>query len=255
MKKLFTLFAAAMACVSAMAWTAQPKDNSQFYIYNEGAGLWIGVSADGKPFTYADKAQAQLFTIDKNYFYYMNGGSKLYISQSKGVSAFANKGAGITTWTDAGNNHYYMDDHTLIATGDTRYMDATGDGNQLSFPKRDNKSANYNTWILIAPAEYADSMRTFTELETIEATVGVEIEIFNKPYTFSEVGDVTINDTLQSVLGFDSVLVQPVHVVEPIVTALPENKEAVKAVKVLRNGQLLIRREDVLFDLRGQRVK
>lgn len=79
--------------------------------------------------------------------------------------------------------------------------------------------------------------------------------------SYQVTGSFVAADTIKANLSLTTpcgkVQVVPVCVVvaSKTPTALPEQKEAVKAAKVLRNGQLLIRREETLFDLNGRRVK
>lgn len=71
------------------------------------------------------------------------------------------------------------------------------------------------------------------------------------------VGEYALYDSLQTIDGCDSIYAVALTVVMPTPTGMNNTKAAqtIKAEKVLRNGQLFIRREEVLFDPTGRRVE
>lgn len=72
------------------------------------------------------------------------------------------------------------------------------------------------------------------------------------------VGDTILVDSLQTELGCDSIISVAVTVTAKIVgptTSLSDENVAPAATKFFRQGALYIRRDDVLFDLRGSRVE
>lgn len=72
------------------------------------------------------------------------------------------------------------------------------------------------------------------------------------------VGDTILVDSLQTELGCDSIISVAVTVTAKIVgptTSLSDETVAPAATKFFRQGALYIRRDDVLFDLRGSRVE
>lgn len=72
------------------------------------------------------------------------------------------------------------------------------------------------------------------------------------------VGDTLLIDSLHTELGCDSIISVAVTITEKLegpTTSLSDENVAPAATKLFRQGALYIRRDDVLFDLRGSRVE
>lgn len=99
---------------------------------------------------------------------------------------------------------------------------------------------------------------TFTATESITIEAGADSIWHGQSLALYEEGEYTLYDSLTTEQGCDSVIVLSLTVTPAEVgpsTALQQQTVAPAATKVLHNGVLYIRRDDVLFDLRGQRVE
>lgn len=72
---------------------------------------------------------------------------------------------------------------------------------------------------------------------------------------FTAADSIKANLTLTTPCGKVQVVPVCVVVTDPIYTALPETKDAVRVEKVFRNGSLYIRRGEALYDMSGRKVK
>lgn len=168
MKKLLLLAAVFMLYGNALAyvlpWVGEDKANSNFYFYNSGSNLWIGVNNSGVPFTYADKSNAILLTTttDKNGRIYY-GDTNHYLKNSNGTTSFAS-GSQDHTWEGSKDGYIIKDNTVAWESNDTRFMVAGGDGVQLQFPKRGSRGDTYNTWLLISPKQ----MENHDPLQTLK---------------------------------------------------------------------------------------
>ena len=99
---------------------------------------------------------------------------------------------------------------------------------------------------------------TFTATESLTIEAGTDTIWHDQSLALYEEGEYTLYDSLTTEQGCDSVIVLSLTVTPSEIgpsTPLQQQTIAPAATKVLRNGALYIRRDDVLFDLRGQRVE
>lgn len=87
--------------------------------------------------------------------------------------------------------------------------------------------------------------------------VGDPIEVAGQIYVFQEEGDTTIIDSLTTIHGCDSVIYYEINIKEKgTPTAIDNNRQpCIDNCKFVKDGHLYIRREDVLFDVLGNKVK
>lgn len=168
MKKLLLLAAVFMLYGNALAydlpWVGEDKANSNFYFYNSGSNLWIGVNNSGVPFTYADKSNAILLTTttDKNGRIYY-GDTNHYLKNNNGTTSFAS-GSQDHTWEGSKDGYSIKDNKYAWENDDTRFMVAGGDGVQLQFPKKGSRGDTYTKWLLISPKQ----MENHDPLQTLK---------------------------------------------------------------------------------------
>lgn len=229
-KKLLSALAALTLCSGSvfaydLPWVGEDKANSNFYFYNSGSNLWIGVNNSGVPFTYADKSNAILLTTttDKNGRIYY-GDTNHYLKNNNGTTSFAS-GSQDHTWEGSKEGYSIKDNVVSWETDNTRFMVAGGDGVQLQFPKKGSRGDTYNKWLLISPKQ----MENHNPLQTLktnqEAITLADYESINDNEREDDEYDV-----LKAALDADfNVLTANVSEINAAITVLAEAKSSADA--------------------------
>jgi len=138
------------------------------------------------------------------------------------------------------------------------------EGDSIEYHGKSYKAGVYE--IKLVNTLGGDSVVTLTvnEFEPVEdiyvydtTYVGDPIEVAGQVYTFQEAGDTTIIDSLTTIHGCDSVIYYEINIKEKgTPTAIDNNRQpCIDNCKFVKDGHLYIRRDDVLFDVLGNKVK
>ena len=243
--------------VASINWQGEdPTAGGQYYIYNPQSHKFLA-NNDLTPITVTEPTHPWVLTsksVNGN-VHIMNMFTSAYSFNLRkdGSSAIPSLSLDTqtielaTSATNTTRNAYKI--HRTASP--KRYLNCNTDGSLTGA----QNTGEQNDWLFVSVQQLRDSMRT---TDNYEATI-CHNETYSDAVFTSDLSEEGIyQETLVNHMGYDSVVTLTLHVLptsECEATALPETKTGqITATKMLINGHLFIRREEVFFDSTGRRI-